>query len=273
MFNEVHRDDLQRRVGNPQANFALACWNLARGERAAPDDASFRRFVTPTLSADMVVMQVLPNDEFLYGHFGAGVADHAGYSMAGRRVSDFGSVLREFHTRLYAEAVARRSPIVSLHRLGHYRERPLWERLILPCADEDGVGAIYVVNTVREIQHDARHLVVRERDNGLIVMEFPPAGIDAAPRATIIGANNAALAIVGRRLDELIDQDAADCFPAIRESGLWDVFVDVALTRRPRRHRLPPARGEASAGVDVAVSPFHHGICVEFPPLSGALFR
>jgi hypothetical protein len=273
MFTEVQRADLRQAVLNPQASFALACWTMARGDRGLPHESTYQRYLNSSLRDDMVVMRVLPGGEFLYGHFGANVECRAGYSMAGRLVSDFGGTLRDFHTALYSEVVRSRSPIASLHRLGHYRERPLWDRLILPCADEGGIHALYAVNIVREIQHDAKNLKVCSRENGLLVLDFEYDEDGEPLDAVIIGANNAALAITGRRLDEILDRSAAECFPSIRESGLWQTFHEVARTRQSRNCQLNGSHEDACSTVVATVSPFHHGFSVEFSPRAGAFFR
>jgi hypothetical protein len=273
MFTEVQRADLRQTVLNPQASFALACWTMARGARGVPDESTYRRYLNSSLRDDMVVIRVLPGEEFLYGHFGANVECRAGYSMAGRLVSDFGGALRDFHTALYSEVVRSRSPLASLHRLGHYKERPLWDRLILPCADEGGVHALYAVNIVREIQHDAKHLKVSSRENGLLVLGLEHDADGDFWDAVIIGANNAALSITGRRLDEVLDRSAGACFPSLRESGLWQTFHEVARRRQSRNCQLNVTHDDPVSAVAVTVSPFHHGVSVEFSPAAGAYIR
>jgi hypothetical protein len=273
MYTDVQRIDLSQKLHDPQASFALASWNLARGQHAAPDEATFSRFLSPFLKDDLVVIHALPGDEFQYEHFGTNVAARAGYSMAGKRVSDFGGKLREFHTALYAEVATSLSPIASLHRLGHYRERPLWDRLILPCADERGVQALYAINMVREIQNDAHDLKVHSLENGLLVVGIEhDQGTDAC-EAQIIGANNAALSITRRRLDELLDRPVLACFPRIRDNGLWQSLLEVARTRLPRVCRLQPSDDGLGASLDVTIAPFHHGSRIEFSPAAGALIR
>jgi hypothetical protein len=273
MYTDVQLTDLSRKLLNPQASFALANWNLARGQQAAPDEAIFSRFLSPLLKDDMVVIRALPGSEFQYGHFGRNVEARAGYSMAGKRVSDFGGELREFHTGLYTHVATSLAPIASLHRIGHYRERPLWDRLILPCADERGVQALYVINLVREIQHDSRDLKVRAKTNGLVVVEFEHDGEGDPYDVRVIGANNAALSITRRRLDELLDSSALACFPRIRDNGLWQSLCDAARTRLPQICHLRQPHDEGSADLDVMVAPFHHGVSIEFSPDAGALIR
>jgi hypothetical protein len=273
MYSELQSGDLSRKLLNPQASFALASWNLARGRRAAPDEAVFSRFLSSLMKDDMVVIHVLPGNEFQYGHFGTNVEARAGYSMAGRRVSDFGGELREFHTALYAEVAASLSPVASLHRIGHYRERPLWDRLVLPCADERGVQALYAINMVREIQHDARDLKVRSRENGLLVLEIEHDEAGGACDARMIGANNAALSITRRRLDELLDRSALACFPRIRDNGLWRSLLDAARARLPQVCQLQLSHDGDTAGSDVIVAPFQHGLSIEFSPAAGAMIR
>jgi hypothetical protein len=273
LFTQVQRADLRQSALNPQASFALACWTMARGDGELPDESTYQRYLSSSLRDDMVVMRVLPDGEFLYRHFGANVECRAGYSMAGKLVSDFAGELRDFHTTLYSDVVRSRSPIASLHRLGHYRERPLWDRLVLPCAAEGGIRALYAVNVVREIQHDAKHLKVSSRENGLLVLDFEHNEDGDLLDAVMIGANNAALSITGRRLDEVLDRSAAACFPSLRESGLWQTFQEVARTRQSRICQLNGVHDDAGSTVVAKVSPFHLGFSVEFSPRAGAVFR
>ncbi|MGL4439124.1 MAG: PAS domain-containing protein [Bosea sp. (in: a-proteobacteria)] len=264
IFVEVHRDGLVDLVRNPQASFALATWQMTCAGADVPEEADFVKHTLSSVRPDLMVLRCLPSGDFLYEHYGSTIAAHAGFDMTGKRVSDFGGALGDFYMGIYAEVVQARKPITTLHRLGHFRERPLWERVILPTSSDGRINALYVINTVREIHHDVNHLKVRSRGNGLFVLQFEHDDAGNILDAIIVGANQAALALTGRRLDELLDRSATDCFPGIRGVGLWQSYLDVGRTRVPQSLQLRYTQDGVDGVFDVAVAPFHDGISAEF---------
>ncbi len=67
--------------------------------------------------------------------------------MTGKKVSDFTGEVRNFFVRIYKRVCEEKRPLATIHRLGSFTERPLWERIILPVAENGELSRLYVVNT------------------------------------------------------------------------------------------------------------------------------
>jgi PAS domain-containing protein len=272
LFAETYDDDLHSRLRNPAASFALTLWQLKRTGDAPPQESDFLAAGVDRFAEDLMVLRPLGDDDWRYERYGARIAHDAGFDMTGRRVSDFHGVLSDFFRGIYQRAVRERRPIATLHRYGHFRERPIWERLVMPVAAGANVCGLYVVNRVREIDQDLSYIKTRGRDHGLIVLQFRRNAAGHVADALIVSANKAARALVGRRLDEIVDQPVGDVLPQLLTPELWRRCREVAETRTPQQSFVTQdgvtQDGEGMVGeFDLLISPFVDGVTLDFAPL------
>ena len=169
--------------------------------------------------------------DLFYEFYGERIINHAGFDMTGMRVKDFKGALGEFFQSIYADVINRPRAVATVHRLGCFLERPLWERIILPFAKGGNVNALYVVNRARQLGQDFNLATAQAKGNGLIALQFRRDERGNIVDAIIVGANKAARDMTGRRLDELLDQSMRTCFPGIMEKGLWDRYLEISTTR------------------------------------------
>jgi PAS domain-containing protein len=268
LFAEVHDDDLHSRLRNPAASFALTLWLMSQGSRSYPEEATLREAGIDRFGGDLMILRPLPGDDWFYEHYGARIAQDAGFDMTGRRVSDFHGVLSTFFRDIYARAVRERRPIATLHRYGHYRERPLWERLVLPVATDGVLSGLYVINRVREIDQDLSYIKTRARENGLIVLQFRRDKTGHVAEAVIVSANKAAREMTGRRLDELVEQPICAMFPDLAGTALWRRYLEVAETRQPQQLFATCGADGLVGEFDVLISPFVDGVTIDFARLA-----
>ncbi len=148
--------------------------------------------------------------------------------MTGRCVSEFQGPLRNFYQSVFTKVLRQRSPIATVHRLGHFNERPLWERVILPTLRKGEATTLYMVNRARNLGDDIGQRRPRAKGNALMLLQFLRRG-GAPVDALIVGANQAARRLTGRRLDELLHQSMISCFPASSRAASG------SITSRSRR--------------------------------------
>lgn len=270
LYQEVHRADLQARLVNPEASYALAQWTIRAAAGGVPDEHEFARPHLDWLKQDMMLLRREPDGDFTYRHYGARIIAGAGFDMTGRRVSEFQGVLGQFFRAIYAEAVADARPIATVHRLGNFRERPLWERVILPLSSDGQVEALYVINRVRDLGREFNASSARSRGNGVIALQFVRAPSGRITDAIIVGANLPAREMTGRRLDELLHRPMIDCFPGVIASGLWDRYLAVSEMREPQRFALTYDRDGVDGTFDVEIAPFLDGVSIDFAWRAGA---
>lgn len=267
LFFEVHDHDLQNKLQSPQGSFALSQWVVARGDAAMPDRDRFMNAHLEWLKPDAMVLVPDEAGALVYRHYGSRIVEQAGFDMTGRRVGDFRGSLRRFFQSVYDDVLARPRPVVSVHRLGHFRERPMWERVILPLASDGAVAALYVVNMVRDIDREFNAFKARNQMNGLIALQFVRDADGGIIDAVIVGANRLARDMTGRRLDELLDRPVRECFPGVTAAGLWERYLDVAATRRPQSFVLDYGHDRLQGRFDVLLAPFQDGVSIDFARL------
>jgi hypothetical protein len=273
LYAETYAENLRAHLANPEASYALTCWDLARRGDAVPEEADLVKRRIGWLRPDLMILRGASCDDLVYDTYGAAIAVHAGFDMTGKRVADFQGALGDFYRDCYARVLSSERPLATLHRLGNYDERPMWERVILPVRDAAGATALYVVNRVRKLQDDFALLSSRAKGNAVIALQFSRTPDGAITDALIAGANRAAQTLTGRRLDEMVDRSIRDCFPGVVHLALWERFLVVAAKREEQTLQVDYQMDGLDDLFDVKLYPFRDGVAIDFRvlPRVGAL--
>jgi PAS fold len=264
LYTEIYESDLQSHLRNPEASFALTNWLLACRSGTIPNETDYLRPHLVSLNQDAMILRVLPDNDFLYEHYGDRIAAHAGFSMAGKKVSDFKGILGEFYRDIYSRIMRDPHPVATVHRLGNFLERPMWERLILPLARGDSISALYVINRIRQLDQDFNMIAARAKGNGIIALQFTRDDAGEIEDAIVVGVNKAAREMTNRRLDELLNRPMRDCFPGIANAGLWDNYLEVSRTRKDINRIVTYDQDGMSGTFNVTLAPFRDGVTIDF---------
>lgn len=268
MFTEIFDSSLESRLLAPEASLALLFWQMVRGARDIPREEDIPRNRLGYLWPDAMILRPTGSDDWIFEHYGRNIALQAGFDMGGRHVSDYQGELRDFYRAQYHQVSQERRPLGTLHRLGLFGERPLWERLVLPIGTETAVSMIFVVHTVREARKDLGQIFARARDRSLIVLQFERSSASEIIDARIIGASMQALALTGRRFDELVGQSMLATFPGLHESGIRDLFAEARGTQGNRTLTLPSVLGGMGGGFRAQIAPYLDGATLDLKPLA-----
>jgi PAS domain-containing protein len=264
MFTKVFETDFDSCLAAPEASFLHTLWVMSRCGHDIPFETDLPMRRLDYLRDDLMILRPLEGRDWFYEHYGKGIALNAGFDMTGRKVSDFQGVLRDFYADIYERVRRERRPLATLHRLGNFGERPLWERIILPVGTYRTVTGLYVVNKVREMENDISQLTARARGRGLIVLQFSRNEYGTIVDAIVVGANALALGITGRRLDEMIGQSMLALFPGLIEAGLWSLYLKVAETQNPESRDVDYDKDGVTGSFRVQITPFIDGVTVDF---------
>jgi formylmethanofuran dehydrogenase subunit E len=264
LYTEVFRTDLQEKLRNPEASFALSHWLITRRNRAMPEETEFAIKAVDWLKQDMMIIRRNAEGELYYDHYGSRIAQHAGFDMTGKKVSDFKGESGQFYQNTYNELFANPLAMGTVHRLGHFKERPLWERVLLPLASHGEVTAIYVVNRILDLDHEFNIASARAKSSSIIAMQFERETTGTIKAGIIVGANKMAMTLCNRRLDEMVGVSMHDCFPGIVEKGLWSKYLDVHATKQPCNFILQYDQDGMVGSYDVTLSPFRDGVLIDF---------
>ncbi|MGL4637064.1 MAG: hypothetical protein ACRCWF_13860 [Beijerinckiaceae bacterium] len=264
LYSEVFETDVQSKLRNPEASFALSHWTISRRGKAMPEESAFDIASLDWLKQDVMIIKPDEAGDLIYSYYGSRIALHAGFDMSGKRVKDFKGALGDFYQDIYERVMRDPHPVGTVHRLGHFKERPMWERVILPVAKEEVFSALYVVNRVLDLDHEFNLAAARARNSGIIALQFTRDESNTITSGIIIGANKAARDMTGRRLDELIDVSIHTCFPGIVEKGLWQKYLDVSASQKPINLIIEYNLDGMSGTFDVTLSPFRDGVLIDF---------
>ena len=94
---------------------------------------------------DLMFLEQVSENDFVYGYYGANIVRAAGFSKAGKRTSDFKSIAGDFFIQKYLEALRDEQAIYTTHRTIHARGVRTWERLVLPLSKEERFGRTLLV--------------------------------------------------------------------------------------------------------------------------------
>lgn len=257
MFAQIFESNLADCYHAPEASLLLMLWEVARKGRTMPQVGDIPRTRLVYLLDDLMILIPIGNGDFFYEHYGERIAQHSGFNMQGKKVSDFTGEIRDFYRALYQRVCAEKRPLGSLHRLGAYGEIPSWERLILPIGANE-VEQLLVMNKVRGFAADLMQLDVAARGRGVIILQVRPDN-----STEIAGANSAARKAFGQRSDEMLGKRLEHYFPDVAGYDL------AALVNAP----LPPdiTPGESGPRHHVLIGdtvlsayPHHDNLVIEF---------
>ncbi len=266
LYTEIYDREPRNALLSPETSFGLACWMLACGTTPLPDEQELLRRLPRWMDPDLIVAVAEGPDDFRYERYGSATTDLTGFDMTGHAVSEFEGPLCDFFRSIFKRSLTERIPIATVHRVGHFHHRPLWERVILPTLRNGAPTVLYMVNRARRIGDDIGQKRPRAKGNALLLLQFLRKD-GAIVDAQIVGANQAARNLTGRPLEELLHRPMLTCFPGIVEHGLWPTYLEVARTRSPRR-LLVDYRTDGLAGIfDVEISPFRDGVTIDFAAL------
>ncbi|MGL5139148.1 MAG: PAS domain-containing protein [Beijerinckiaceae bacterium] len=267
LYTELYENDLQAKIRNPEVSFALSTWEIQRSPGALPSEAIFLRSRLDWLMQDVMLLRHDADGDLVYQHYGQRIAAAAGFDMTGKKVSDFKGALGDFYRALYSRTIAERRAFVSVHRLGHFSERPMWERVILPLSTDGAVSALFVVNRVLDLGKELSLTLPRTRLSGVLSLQFVRDTAGTVTDIVIIGANKRALSMIGRRLDQITERSMREAFPGIDAFGLWEDYIKVATTREPAYRLLDYAADGMKGTYDVQITPFRDGVLIDFQEL------
>lgn len=128
-------------------NFATICRGYANEDGTVPAE-SIRLEDFGGLTEWLLLLDVIDSGrDFRYTFYGQSVAEHFGTDMTGRLSSEFSGYIGTFFTGLYRAALQRGEIVYSEHEPPTHIFVRVWQRLIVPLCDENGVPTrILVLN-------------------------------------------------------------------------------------------------------------------------------
>lgn len=124
------------------AAFLKYCRKLKPDGDFAPRDDFNAELLRPWIGHIMILDYIPDVRDFRYRVYGTDIANHAGFDVTGRLVSEFQSDTGEFFLKLYRECVDKRVLIFSINSGTHSRFDCDWHRIICPVRRADAVQIV-----------------------------------------------------------------------------------------------------------------------------------
>lgn len=266
MYAEIFDSRFEQHLHAPEANFFFALWQFARGIRVMPEEADLPCIRLEYLRSDLSILRPTGDGDWLHEHYGGNVAALSGFDMTGRKASEIPDGSQGFHLGIYERLRRERQPLVTLHRVGGFCEGPLWERLVLPVAQNGVISGVYVLNKVRETETDFSHLLSRARNRGMFVLQFRRDSRQRIVGATIIAASRTAMSVTGQRSDRMTGGLLLSHVPNISDPAFLDLCATVAADHAEKIWLVGQegAEKEGRPPCRITVAPYLDGVTVEF---------
>ncbi len=213
MYHFEISDGIETRVDSPSAVHLYGLWQRyheASGDLPALADMGPERL--DWCAANLMVVEPLPDGDFAYRSYGAGIARASGFDMTGKRTSDFRSDVGRFFRDKYAQVLASGRPLYTVHRASHAATVHTWERLMLPVRDGD-TTVLVVFNRPTMFRHEFLQGVLESTSTGIVSLAPLRDESGEVVDFDIVSANRAAASLLGRAPEALLEQRLGDTLP------------------------------------------------------------
>ncbi|MCB1741679.1 MAG: sensor domain-containing diguanylate cyclase [Gammaproteobacteria bacterium] len=208
---------IEERIGpgiikNPDILRLHAQWQSCRVGQALPQLSDFD-IDSLWCNRDLMLVERVGDASFQYLHYGANVSLASGFDMTGKFTSSFRGEVGAFFVRCYERCLAEKRALYTTNPATHAALVTAWERILLPLADDAGIGR-YVLGYNRPLafKHELLGQVLNAASDvivGLGVVDAPDGRIDF----TVLTVNRAAEELLGRSSYDLVGQELTELLP------------------------------------------------------------
>lgn len=264
MYREIFETGIEERAHAPAVRHLLARWQRLREKLGYVPFAPFDPLELGTAADEMIILVPMEDGDYLYAHYGKTVASHVGLDMTGQRSSKFQGPIGDFFRECNERAIASGAALFTLHRSSFAAQVHLWERLVLPCRDEDGTPIVVIYSRPRELRDDLLSAILDASLDAIVAVRIIRDDDGRAVDGEFIVANRRAAAFADMPIEVMLGSRVMTVFPQLRELGLWDTYVRVAETREPAEFVAPYCHLGEERYFDISVGPLADGFMVTF---------
>jgi diguanylate cyclase (GGDEF)-like protein len=265
MYREIYDCEIETRCRAPAIRHLYAQWRALVDKHGYAPFAPFDPISLGELADDFIVIVPLDEHNYVYAHYGRTIAANTGMDLTGRQSSEFKGEVGEFFREVNARAEREGIALLTFHRGAHTMNVHMWERLVMPCRDLDGSSIIVIYCKARELRDDLLMTILDASLHGIVAVRLVRDSDGSAVDGQIIAANRRAAHFVGRPVEDMLATPLLVLFPQLRETGLWDRYLQVAKTRQPMEFVAPyPYREGGERWFEIAVAPLGDGVLATY---------
>lgn len=264
MYREIFETGIEERAHAPAVRHLLARWQRLHDLLGYAPFGPFDPLELGPAADELIVLVPMEDGDYLYAHYGKSIATHVGLDMTGQRSSNFQGPIGDFFRECNERAIATGKPLFTLHRSGFAAQVHLWERLVLPCRDEDGTPIVVIYSRPREFREDLLSTILNASLDAIVAVRLVRDESGKAVDGEFIVANRRAADFANMPIEMMLATRVMAVFPKLMDFGLWDIYVKVAETREPAEFVAPYRLGREERFFDMSVAPLADGFMVTF---------
>ena len=218
---------------------------------------------------DMMFLEKVAERDFYYLHYGSNIASASGFTMEGKRTSDFESPIGKFFIEKYVYALTERCPLYTTHRSIHAKGVASWERLILPLADESGEPRFLLVyNRPLAFASELLVGVLDGSPDAIMALEVTREDGGLVSGFVVELLNEKGESELGVRAFEILHQPAPVALPAIFDAAFLEKCIETvdSANRCIFEHELD-LNGRTKT-YRIGLSPITNGLVVTFTDIT-----
>jgi len=130
--------DTFSKISHPRLRQLLAHWDALRGAQAMPASARIDPVALWGWLGNLILVEATEAGDFRYRVYGTGLAEYFGRDLTGKTTAALRPDVRELVRREYEEVLRTACPLLVTHTRSVHRHAMVFEKLILPFADDSG---------------------------------------------------------------------------------------------------------------------------------------
>ncbi|MGP1254937.1 MAG: diguanylate cyclase [Kiloniellales bacterium] len=271
--------DIPQRVETEEILNLYRRWvEESRAANGLPDYKYFNLNSLSEIADHLMILQPIACDaaenetakdlDFLYLHYGAGIAEKSGFDMTGRMVSEFKGELGRFFRSTYQTVLKRRLPQYTSHFSEHAAQVHTWERLMLPVTDASGRPLVVVYNRPKHTRVDLIDAILESSLDGVFYIAALRDLSSEIEDFIFVMSNPKASEILGKSPEDYLYRRLCDVFPGATESRAFEAYVRVATTGTPETFRLHYPHDGLNKHFDISAVRCGDGVAVTFSDIT-----
>lgn len=262
-FHREIRVHIPEQTRNPAVLRLHGLWSELQaqaGDERLPPAAALSPEALREFAADLVLVEPLPEGDYLYRYYGPGIAGIAGIDMTGRRNSEFGTDRGRFLKDTYDEVRRTRQPLYTIHRGEHAHGVLTWERLILPSSTDAGDTLLTVYIHPLEHKLELFESILETSGEGILFCEAISEAGTAVEDFRCVTVNRAAARMLDREPDDLLDRRLREVFPPGLREPLFAQFAQALDDGQNRRQLHEIGTGPSARSLSITASAAGDGV-------------
>ncbi len=264
MIQEIVDHHIEARARASDIHQLLHLWAQSQLNGRAPY-ALFRPEGNRELSEDLFVMMPVEDNDYIYAFCGRNVVAYRGFDYTGMRISDTRPLKLAVDARaLYLRVLDEGKPVYFLQRTDQDQQVVRWERLALPCLDDEGRDLIVVCNKPLEYRVDLLNATIEASPDGMVLAELVRDSDGQITDALVQLVNERFSLMSGLMTEHMIGQGIRHLFSDYTDDAFWEKCVTMMGRQKVEEVEHSIQIDEKTVWLRIRISPVGERVVLAF---------